>query len=277
MILRYNDGRPDIPIPHAGQIPPMHKRNQRLNHPRSHTPSHDYTLNHAGSGSSRDAPSHHSHSSRRREPVSQMPEEIRILPSAPTSNIRPSHARSKSVPRRSERPVPEPEVPFVPSHHHSQSSYYASHNPRSIPSHSVAEPQHPWPREGHAKHPPAIIYAPSHHAQRPHYAPPAMFHHPPPMGPNGMIYSHSAPPIPGQYPPAYPQPYPSAGSHRHTSSAHDMRVSEGRDRMRSMGRSTRHPAESVETLGTEKSGSTYYVLPSHGQKVHVIVSQQKLQ
>ncbi|KAF4614925.1 hypothetical protein D9613_002582 [Agrocybe pediades] len=271
MILRYNDGRPDIPIP---QVPPSPRRYQRPSHSRSHTHSYDHVPNHAGSGSSRDT---HQSYSRHREPDSAVPEEIRILPSygavpASSSSSRPSHTRSKSVPRRPERPIEqEPEVPYVPQHHPSQASYYGSQNPQSAPphQHGFAQPSHGWPRQGHAKHHPAIIYAPSHHAQRPHYAPPAMFHHPPQMGPNGMIYSHSAPPVPGQYPPAYPAPYPSTGSHRHASS-HDMRTSDNRDHMRSLGRSTRHPAESAETLGSEKSDSTYYVLPSHGQKVHVI-------
>lgn len=283
MVLRYNDGRPDIPIPHPGSThgnPKHHESNLT----RSHTLSYNHPPNRTRSGSSTDSPTYPSH---RRRPDPRTPEEIQILPTygdAPSSSTssRPSHGRSRSVPRASEREYePVPEVPFIPpSHLQSQSPYHPSHpqsNQQGVSPTaaqvSFAQAPHPWPRQGHAKHPPAIIYAPSHHTQRPHYSPPAMFHHPPRMGPNGMIYSHSAP-VPGQYPPAYPTPYPSVGSHRHTASAHDVRVNDNYDRTRSVGRSTRmDPAASAESLGSEKSGSTYYVLPAHGQKVHVIVSR----
>ncbi|KDR73691.1 hypothetical protein GALMADRAFT_71866 [Galerina marginata CBS 339.88] len=289
MVLRYNDGRPDVPIPHPNAAYGMgrsgSKRHQEPNLGRSRTLSYNHSPNHTRSGSSSESPSYRAQS-RRHDPDSRAPEEIRILPSygdVPTSSSssRPSHNRSRSVPRTSDRhqdhePVPDLPPFLPPPHMQSQSPYYPSQaaQPHSAPPQQVSfapQPHHQWPRHAHAKHPPAIIYAPSHHTQRPNYSPPAMFHHPPQMGPNGMIYSHSAPPAPGQYPPTYPTPYPSVGSHRHTSSAHDVRMNENRDRMRSLGRSTRmNPAESAETLGTEKSGSTYYVLPAHGQKVHVI-------
>ncbi|KIM48646.1 hypothetical protein M413DRAFT_437832 [Hebeloma cylindrosporum] len=272
MVLRYNDGRPDVPIPHG------------MNNPgpvRAHTLS---SGNRTRSGSSGDSPSFRSHS--RRHPSSRSPEEIRILPSfgvgevpSSSNSSRPSHARSMSVPRTSDRRHEEiPEVPFIPpAHMQTQSPYFngaAPSNPQGgSQGHGVnfAPPPHAWhPRHGgHPKHPPAIVYAPSPNSRQPQYSPPAMFHHPPQMGPNGLIYSHSAP-VPGQYPPAYPTPYPSVGSHVHSSSAHDVR-DHHRNRMRSLGRSTRmDPRVSAESLGSEKSGSTYYVLPAHGQKVHVI-------
>ncbi|KAH9484446.1 hypothetical protein JR316_0003928 [Psilocybe cubensis] len=279
MVLRYNDGRPDVPIPHPNGVHGSmsgSKRHQEPNLTRSHSHPYNHPSNHSRSGSSADSPSHQS---RHRRPDPNVPEEIKILPTygdAPASSTssRPGHSRSRSVPRPSERhEEPVPDVPFIPSHLQSQSPYYASHaaNQQGVSPTSqqvsFAQTPHAWPRHGHAKHPPAIIYAPSHHTQRPHYAPPAMFHHPPQMGANGMMYSHSAP-VPGQYPPAYPTPYPSVGSHRHTASAHDVSVNRN---YRSLGRSSRRdPSASVESLGSEKSGSTYYVLPNHGQKVHVI-------
>ncbi|PPQ66192.1 hypothetical protein CVT26_011051 [Gymnopilus dilepis] len=262
MVLRYNDGRPDVPIPHPNGVGRSgSKRHQESNVPRSHT-SYNHPNNRA-----------------RQDFDSRPPEEIRILPSfgdgpAPSGPSRPTHSRSKSLPRSSERIIePEPELPpFIPpAHLQSHSPYPPSHgapHPTSAPPQqaSFPQPHHGWPRHGHAKHPPAIVYAPPHNSHRPNYAPPAMFHHPPQVGPNGMIYSHSAP-VPGQYPPAYPPPYPPVGSQRHPS-ARDVR---DHDRTRSFGRSSRrNAAESAESLGSEKSGSTYYVLPSHGQKVHVI-------
>ncbi|KAF9479267.1 hypothetical protein BDN70DRAFT_698295 [Pholiota conissans] len=285
MILRYGDGRPDVPIPHTGGMGRAGSKRHR--DPRSQNPS--YNPARTRSGSSQDSPSYGSHSHPFESEPRAPPEEIRILPTyaeVPTSSnsSRPTHSRSKSLPRTSDHRHrdPEPEVPYLPSQHMSkQAPSYYPHAGSVNPPHASAPPQQvnfaqasQWPpqRLPHSRHAPAVVYAPSHHTQRPNYVPPAMFHHPPQMGPNGMIYSHSAP-VPGQYPPAYPTPYPSAvGSNRHTSSAHDVRVEANhRGRLRSMGRSTRvSPTESSESLASEKSGSTYYVLPAHGQKVHVI-------
>ena len=258
MILRYGDGRPDVPIPHSSKRP--HYAQQRTR-----------------SGSSADAPPHGARSRR----YDTSPEEIRILPtigdapSAATSAAaatRPGHSRSKSLSRAPDRrrhEPPPPDVPFVPPH-------YTSRPPPA----GFVQPPPQWPPRHGAKHPPAIVYAPPHGSQRSHYAPPTMYHHQPTqMGPNGMIYSHSAPAgVPGQYPPGYPTsaPYPStATSHRHAASAHDVRTDPARrDRMRALGgHAMRQPSPSAssESLETRKSGSTYYVLPAHGQKVHVIV------
>ncbi|KJA24303.1 hypothetical protein HYPSUDRAFT_53893 [Hypholoma sublateritium FD-334 SS-4] len=231
MILRYGDGRPDVPIPHAARRPPHGQRTRS------------------------DAPAH----ARRYEAP---PEEIRILPTAPSAA---GHARSKSLSRAPERrrhDPPPPDVPFVPPH-------YARPPPAGF-----APPPPQWPPRPHAKHPPAIVYAPPHGAQRAHYAPPALFHHTPQMGPNGMIYSHSAPAgPPGQFPPGYPTSAPYPSSHRLAASAHDVRTDPARrDRMRALGGRARRPSPSAssESLESRKSDSTYYVLPAHGQKVHVI-------
>ena len=287
MVLRYNDGRPDIPIPHPG---PGHGMGKQSSKAYQNSPQTSSSSSRVRSGSSSESPVFNPSSRRDHE----SPEEIRILPSSgevPISS-RPSHARSQSLPRSSlrQRP-PAPDVPFIPPPHlQTQTPYYDQGSsllgpqPVSPPQQvNFAQPTHPWPpRHGHPKHtPPAIVYAPSHRSHQPHYAPPAMFHHPPRMGPNGMIYSHSAP-VPGQYPPAYPTPYPSVlggSSHHHSSSAHDIRGPGGRDlsHSRSLGRSTRiDPASSSTSLTSQNSGSTYYVLPAQGQKVHVIVSSRSL-
>ena len=287
MVLRYNDGRPDIPIPHPGPGHSMGKPALRI---YQNSPQTSSSQSRARSGSSTDSPDFKPPYNHRRDHESRAPEEIRILPSSgeiPTSSTSPRHTRSKSLPRTSDhhRSV-VPDVPFIPPPHMQNQSPYYGQNPSAMGSQGIspppqqvsfAQPTHPWPpRHGQPKHtPPAIIYAPSHHTHQPRYSPPAMFHHPPQMGPNGMIYSHSAP-VPGQYPPTYPTPYPSAGgatSHRHTASAHDIR---GSNHTRSLGRSTRlNPTSSSTSLTSQNSGSTYYVLPAHGQKVHVIVSSQK--
>ena len=283
MVLRYNDGRPDIPIPHPGHG--MGKPGSRMYQTSPQTSSSQTRVR---SDSSGESPVFNPSSVPRRDHESRLPEEIRILPSSgeiPTSSTssRPGHVRSKSLPRSSlcHRPT-APDVPFIPpTHLQTQSPYLgqsSSMGPQGIspPPQQVnfAQPTHPWPpSHGHPKHtPPAIIYAP-HHSHQPHYAPPAMFHRPPQMGPNGMIYSHSAP-VPGQYRPAYPTPYPSvlgASSHHHSSSAHEIRRP-GRDLNHL--RSRINPTSSSTSLNSHNSGSTYYVLPAHGQKVHVIVSSR---
>jgi hypothetical protein len=56
--------------------------------------------------------------------------------------------------------------------------------------------------------PPPIVYAPGHRS-RPHYAAPAIYTHPPKMGPNGIIYSHSAPVPSSHYPLKFSTPYQS--------------------------------------------------------------------
>ena len=79
-----------------------------------------------------------------------------------------------------------------------------------------------------------------------------------------MIYSHSAP-VPAQYPPDYPTPYPSVlkvSSHHNDSSAPDMSTRINR------------ASSSSSSLTSQNSGSTYYVLPAQGGKVHVIVSSR---
>jgi hypothetical protein len=89
------------------------------------------------------------------------------------------------------------------------------------------------------------------------------------MGPNGMIYSHSAPPVLG----GGPSHYPPHGAYPAVAHTDDDRI--GREYRRPVRGRQPQPLRrngSSESLGSQESGSTYYVLPSAGQKVHVIVS-----
>ncbi|CAA7270957.1 unnamed protein product [Cyclocybe aegerita] len=246
MVLRYNDGRPDIPIP----------RSTRHHDGRSHTHSHSHSGARSRSGTIGESPPISRAVSRRDE--GDKPEQIRILPSnGKTIPVQPGHTRSKSLPRKAEVRDTE-NIPF-PSSHTQSPPYYSSHHSSRYPQSASAHqpgftPGWSPPHNAHMKHAHANIYAPSHYTQQP----PVMLHHQPPMGPNGMIYSHSAPPATGYYAPnTYSTPYPT-GSHRHSSSTHDVR----RGRTRSTGRRNSAAVSRESLHRSEKSGSTYY----HGQK-----------
>lgn len=148
----------------------------------------------------------------------QHPEEIRILPSfengPQTSNSR--HARSKSLPRTADHGRGrEPHMAHSSSHH-------------KVKFAPPAQPSQPWHRHKQPPFPPPL---------------PGTFQHPPQFGPNGVIFSHSAPPATGYYPPQF---------------AASMRP-----------RTRYNPAgASVDSLGTEQ---TYYIHMNR-HKVHVIVS-----
>ncbi|KAJ7264939.1 hypothetical protein B0H12DRAFT_1230576 [Mycena haematopus] len=274
MVLRYPDGRPDEPIYQDPNGSSLKRGGSKL---RPHESVRSQTLptpNRSRSGS---------------QSAPRVPEEIRILPShavnAPRSAAH-SHTRSKSLPRDAYSQIqePVPELPPPRSSHHSNSASGAGLPgplplPRAGPVVSFTQPPpHPW-HGSHGRHhaPPPIVYAPSHRS-RPHYAPPAMYTHPPQMGPNGMIYSHSAPVPSSHYPQKYPTPYPSAmASSAHMSSVNEelrsgSRTPNRHDRSRSRNGTARpaSPASSTSSFNSNGSGSTYYVMPTGRQKVHVI-------
>jgi hypothetical protein len=133
---------------------------------------------------------------------------------------------------------------------------------------------HPYGSRPH-KQPPAIVYAPSHHS-RTHYVPPAIYHYPPQMGPNGMIYSHSAPvnktQIPHNTAPAsYPYNMVHSSHAREDRSGRDGLTNQDQARSSSRRRADPSPSSSSSTLTSNASGGTYYILPHQGQKVHIIV------
>ncbi|KAJ7029334.1 hypothetical protein C8F04DRAFT_962911 [Mycena alexandri] len=272
MVLRYSDGRPDEPIYQDGGQPL--KRDGSKLRPRESLRSQASPPSNRSRSGSHGAP--------------RVPEEIRILPSHPVDAPRsaaPSHARSKSLPRNTYSQIQDP-MPDLPLPHPSQHSLSLGRAglppPRHGPLVSFSQPPLPQPWHNapgsHGRHrsPPAIVYAPSH-SSRPHYAPPAIYTHPPKMGPNGMIYSHSAPVPSSHYPPKYPTPYPSViAPSAHMSSVNEERRSGARtpnrrDRSRSRTGRQLSPASSTSSF-SNGSGSTYYVMPTGRQKVHVIVS-----
>ncbi|KAF5373739.1 hypothetical protein D9758_000911 [Tetrapyrgos nigripes] len=163
------------------------------------------------------------------------------VPRAPT-HYSSQQNRSRSLPRDTFSPAsqdhdPMPISPQGPySSHHSHSHHHHSnsspvqlqHTPPMMPTPGLAQTQPiPWhhqtqpyppngvrpdytpPSRSHFKHsPPSIVYAPSHNRTTSNYQPPMIFSHPPNVGPNGMMYSHSVPPTQPRHPHAGPPPQP---------------------------------------------------------------------
>jgi len=308
MVLRYGNGAPDVPITNGVEPHRSGRSRRRRDESRSRSPNSPTTSPHSSSSAhnrSRSG-SHPSSPLARSGPYTDhyagrpplAPEEIRVLPSHGSAQPYPSSSqpRSKSLPRSTEfpshaapplpGPMPRARTPYpqAPSHGPPLSATGAQRLP------FTPQPWHPY-AQGHPplhtqKHPPAIIYAPSQTSSRPRYAPPAIYHHPPQLGPNGMIYSHSAPVHslhhgPGgglpstMVPPSHTlaqvrEEEPRAG----TWSGRSNKRPGIYDRARSL---TVVPppfspssSSSSSSLNSGDSGSTYYVLPNAGQKVHVI-------
>ncbi|KAK0196590.1 hypothetical protein F5146DRAFT_1152674 [Armillaria mellea] len=160
-----------------------------------------------------------------------------------------------SIPRRD--PNPAFSVPFYPPSMASfQGPQVKFSQPQPVPSRhgSVSHP--------HKRTPPAIVYAPSgpFHAN---YQPPVIYNYMPNVGPNGMVYSHSAP-VKHQaphYPPSNATPYPY--------DEYAVQISREPSHQRA-GSALQRRAPSF--AASDESGSTYYVIPTGKQKVHVIVS-----
>ena len=174
MVLRYDDGRPDMPIPHTGERYGRHSRRNYDNvDPRPY-----YDARHRG-------PQHNTsyanppfadvqprgHADRFRH---DSPEEIRVLPAGMPHAV----PRSRSLSRSYDPAVgPSPQTirPLPPS---------GSFAPVSRAYQRSAKQSR---QEGHA-------YASSVHGHGTYQAVNG-FHHPPHVGPNSVIYSHSAPPV----------------------------------------------------------------------------------
>ncbi|KAG5338799.1 hypothetical protein C0989_006183 [Termitomyces sp. Mn162] len=228
------------------------------------------------------------------------PEEIRVLPSVDPrlSSANLNQPRSKSLPRSVEHPIRHDPVPGLSTNPRIRTPYPGATSPSArgplpplqvptqpLPSAPNVAPWHSYSQARAPPHlhkqPPAIIYAPSNTTSRPHYTPPAIYHYPPPMGPNGMAYSHSAP-VGSQYlrstvPPATVQPPPYA----FTRPREQQRSATLNGRSNTWGyhdQSRSLPvvppplslSSSSDSLNSDNSGSTYYVLPSAGQKIHVL-------
>lgn len=319
MLLRYNDGRPDVPVSHwhheghgvtrAGSKKRSEEtvsRSQTLpynSHGRSRVASHSQ---HSVSTTGRHASLHHEEQ-HREEPVSpprsHSPEEIRVLPSHPIEtpqNAPSSHYshRSKSLPANSisrgamlspsvsSHHSPAQENVYTPSTHH-------VHPPQPLPPPQVSFSQSqplPWHVDpGHTSHnflpphklptrtPPAIVYAPPHHSKS-HYSPPTIYspYHNINGAPGMLTYSHSAPTP--RYPHAGATPYPSVHGSTHLSAVHEEgRSTRSRTRSSVRDRSLQPirreaSSDSSRSSDSHDSGGTYYVIPTPGQKVHIIVS-----
>lgn len=296
MMLKYGDGR-DVPISHwhydnGGS----HKGSSHSSssHPHPHPQHSHHHRPHDRSRSAADAypvrgPRHPEHTgyryssarnAHRADPEDLEPEEIQILPSDPHAT--PYDSRNEKYrPRRASEPYrPEPlqspphknavEIPATPLPRHVP-SHHGSAAPPVTYSHSQPIPrqyeQH-HPAHSHSRHrpPPSIVYAPGPHHATDHYAPPTIVYAP--TKAPGMTYTVSAPTGSGfpQYPRITPAPYPAA--HSHLASIHE----EARYGMRGpLSRDDRSRAPSPIGEGDScESGSTYYVIPTPGQKVKVL-------
>jgi hypothetical protein len=113
-----------------------------------------------------------------------------------------------------------------------------------------------------------VIYATSNHPRRAEHQLPMVY------GPSGMVYSHSA---------SQAQPYhasfrvtPSPGPEDRRNNESSRLAREERKRAQSMRTSsrkepTRGPKPRMEGEDLDGSMGNYYVHPSHGEKVHIIV------
>jgi hypothetical protein len=281
MLLKYGDGRPDIPISHwhyDGSRKPLSYASSKRESNISPQPNQSHRRSRSEQPVIRT-------SSRHLQPKDsasmRYPEEIRILPtrspstepqrSAPAQQQR----RSKSQPRHGYSPPkePAPPLPLYPAPQHTPQTIQTP-NPRniyqsSVPPHApqVAYSQtHPQYRGQDAsrytenlphrsRSPPSIVYAPGPHS-RSQYAPPALIHH-----------QHGAP-LP-RYPivrgSTFPAPQGSLASVNENMRAGSQRGPRGHPDPRLL--ASRSPSPS-----SQESGSTYYVLPTPGQKVQIIVS-----
>ena len=304
MVLKYADGRPDIPISHWHYDGSHHhhssSRSSTKRHdgdsgpyqqqsPYTHTRSRSHS---AGGGLAPDrdrlgrSGSHRvEHTNKphemRRPLTPQSPEEIRVWPS--DSDDIPRQPRSKSLPRNSHFRTESPPPP-MPSTTHTVplQAMFTSPTPRHthhIPPHNGLIPRsttprlaHPQPRpsgwhsipqpppsKGSSRAPPAIIYAPSNHSKG-HYVPPHIVPSHAHRNAGGMKFSHSDP---VRY---HDHRY---GDHYGEPFFRDARPGTADESARSRSRVTSSQESEPDS---DDSGSTYYVMPTPGQKVHIIVS-----
>lgn len=299
MVLRYPDGRADIPISHwhyenahdpHREPGSRHGPNSR---PRPHTAYHSHDR--ARSATDAYSPPHsryhdhavpHHHSARHGLPrayeddFSTPPEEIHILPSDP--NVQPHRPTGTYRPRRSSEPprrqqgapledepeVIEPLAPHYPPNHvegpppvmYSHSQHIHDPYDHQHPSHSHSRGNRP---------PPSIVYAAGHHHASDHYAPPTIVYAP--HKAPGMTYTVSAPTGSGfpQYPRITATPYNPVRSN--LSSVHEEPRYGPRGSMHREHSMPRAPTP-ISEVASGDSGSTYYIIPTPGQKVKVLVS-----
>lgn len=190
--------------------------------------------------------------------------------------------------------APSPRHAFNASHPsgnatQSPAMQYTQSQPGPV-SHGGAHPSRPGTALPYTYSPPAIVYAPSSRHGGSNYVPPQIVYSPSSHAHRGqapsITYSHSAPmPATQHHPhggmgsvPANPRAALDAGrggsrdprNHGHSrSQSTSTRHHDGSRQARS---SIRSGSPSLSDAGSRTSGSTYYVLPTPGQKVQIIVS-----
>ncbi|KAH8826881.1 hypothetical protein DL96DRAFT_1219307 [Flagelloscypha sp. PMI_526] len=293
LILDYGGGRMQR-IPHPTDSAPHHGhgRTSSTHHSRSHSTRTTYqdltnVPSHSHSHSSREYASRHSaeasrsrHGSYRAMDASREPEKIRILPSKDSSRNHHSHQhiRSRSLPREALAPIEfpnEPPVPLVPS----RSGYLpqpagvlAPPNSLAQSGSSISTTHQTWQRPGAASN--HYTHSTMQNGGYPvgpataiptHHSPQVVYNHPPQVGPNGMIFSHSAPPLqqPGYVTLGPSQPDSRSGSKSKRSKS----LTAGRS-----GGSTTLSYPSASSLHSKGSDATVY--SAGKQKRHEIARAQ---
>jgi hypothetical protein len=204
---------------------------------------------------------------------------------------------------------PSPRRAYNPSHasrnntHSPGLTYSHSHPPASAHGNGRPIPNSSRPGTAlpYAYSPPQIIYAPSSHNPSTRYAPPQIVYSPPSRaqhsrtrGPAPSIaYSHSDP-----LPDHHNNPYyhdtprrsargvlieedssgsdnPRGSSHAHTRSMSTRGRPRGRIPFDQSSPRSRSETPPLSDVGSRTSGSTYYILPTPGQKVQIIVSSSR--
>lgn len=241
MMLRYGDGRADIPIPHQdGRNYHAHGHRQDDLDSRSR---HDARRMHGSHRTSAHAgpPVAGVRSRALRDPamLGAPPEEIHVLPSNHGSRPSVQHGGHNSRAHSQSRT----------SRHHPGSFVPVSHAYPSNPSRQ----RHPHP----GGHVPSASMTHMPGANYGVYPPVNGFHHPHQVAPNGVIYSHSAPPILIRqgHPNATHYPHTGAPEHRH---GMPVPLERSRARSRSLsGRSSRPLVVDESDVSSSDSESHY--------------------
>jgi len=292
MLLKYGDGRPDIPISHWYHDEDPHHGSKRENDgAQSRTPPHQSHRRGRSDQLMRPAGLHMDATS------APYPEEIRVLPSqstaTPKSATSQDRRRAKSQPRHGYSPPhePAPPLPRYPSQHTPTLHTIYTPTPRPMhpttflpPAPQVAYSQsHPMYHGRNAYtsrqsenilhrniSPPSIAYA-SRHSKN-NYAPPTMIHHQ--HGAPGLTFSQSAPL------PRHPQAPFQGGL---TSVDEEILATRSKNGSRGLARmpmaqAGAHPRRSHSPSPSEESSSTYYMVPSQsqGHKVQIIPPDRSL-
>lgn len=265
MMLKFGDGRPDVPISHwhhDGE--PRHSLKRETDNSR--------TQSHRRGRSEQPTMGPHIDAA--------YPEEIRVLPSqfnpAQQSPISHDRRRAKSQPRHGYSPPdePAPPLPRYPPAQHTQPIYTPTPRPIHVTPFLPHAPPVAFSQSHPAYHgksayasrypenpPQSIMNAPRPYSKNIH-APPIINHRP--HGAPGIIYSQSAP-LP-RHPYAGAAPFPPAQVGL-TSVDEEMLATRSRNGSRGPARMAQSGAQfrrlHSPSRSSETSGSTFYMVPEH--------------